>query len=102
MFYLDCDQCCKEFTEKCPKCGPLIILEDNPVPRGTPDRAKKTLPDELKLDKSAIHGVGVFAREKLPARVRFGPYKGVQIALNDERKGSGFAFEVKMPKVRMF
>ena len=70
-------------------------MEDNYVPRGTPNRALKTLPDHmLKIRESPIDGLGVFAKKMIPARVRFGPYKGVRISLDDSRRGSGYAFEV--------
>ena len=72
------------------------MIRDKPVPKGTKDRAKKTLPDELKLRPSPIdsQGHGIFAKMTIPARVRFGPYEGEKISLDDSSKGSGYAFEV--------
>ncbi|XP_074029564.1 uncharacterized protein [Leptinotarsa decemlineata] len=75
--YIFCDVCEREYLDFCSNCGMLISLEDNPVPLGLEDRAKKTVPKGiLSVRHSDIHGFGVFATRNLKIGVRLGPYEG--------------------------
>ena len=80
--------------DKCDAHGPYVIIRDKPAARKCPQRAKITLPDMLKIRDSPIHGKGVFARDKLKARMRFGPYQGKRIE-ESEVEDPSYVFRVR-------
>ena len=96
--YSGCDKCQEDWKHHCPNCGPIVIIKDNPAEKGDPSYAKKTLPDKLlKIRKSQIHGQGVFAKTILKAGLRFGPYKGRRVELEEkEELDASYTFEVNM------
>ena len=86
--------CSEEYPEKCPNCGPMRPIENTEVKEGDPDRARKTLPSCLYIDKSSKHGLGVFAKERLELGVYFGPYEGVRKEVGDPDLDPDYAFKV--------
>ncbi|XP_026278850.1 histone-lysine N-methyltransferase PRDM9-like [Frankliniella occidentalis] len=76
--FLFCDDCGKEWEGDCPEHGPLHIIPDTEVLDARPDRALHTVPSCLAVLDSKIPGagLGVWAKEAIPRRVRFGPYVG--------------------------
>ena len=93
-----CDGCDAEFQGDCPQCGPLIVVKDRPVQVGDPRAAQRSLPPKLTIDRSSIHGMGVFATRTLQKRLQFGPYKGVRIKAKElkDAKDTGYAFQVDL------
>ena len=96
--YSGCDKCQEDWQHHCSNCGPLVIIKDNPAEKGDPCYAKKTLPDKLlQIRKSRIHGLGVFAKSIVKARLRFGPYKGKSVELEEkEELDASYTFEVNI------
>ncbi|XP_074039976.1 uncharacterized protein [Leptinotarsa decemlineata] len=75
-----------------PKNSYKASLEDNPVPVGSTDRARKTVPRRiLAVRYSNIHGYGVFAVKNLETGIRLGPYEGVR---TDVKTETGYAWEL--------
>ncbi|KAE8742906.1 hypothetical protein FOCC_FOCC011524, partial [Frankliniella occidentalis] len=76
--FLFCDDCGKEWEGDCPEHGPLHIIPDKEVSEARSDRALHTVPSCLAVLDSKIPGagLGVWAKEAIPRRVRFGPYVG--------------------------
>ena len=92
--FSDCEDCHEIFEGECSK-HPLTIIKDNPIPKGSQDRAQKTLPDGLMVKQSSIPGAGqgVFATKFIPKGYRFGPYDGDIVDL-ETGYDSGYAWEV--------
>lgn len=90
---LFCDECGVDHPGDCPVHGPLIYVEDTHVPKGTPLRANKTLPEGLDIRRSAMRGAqfGVFAMKPLAKRTCFGPYEGIRRRTN---RGNGYTWKV--------
>eukprot|EP00057_Strongylocentrotus_purpuratus_P021476 XP_011675950.1 PREDICTED: histone-lysine N-methyltransferase PRDM9-like [Strongylocentrotus purpuratus] len=88
-----CEDCHEVFEGECSK-HPLTIIKDNPVPKGSKDRASKTLPDGLVVKQSSIPGAGqgIFATKFIPKGYRFGPYDGDIVDL-ETGYDSGYAWE---------
>ena len=75
----DCDVCEKKYVGICKHCGPMTHILDVEVPIGTPDRARKTAPNDwITIQMSTIHGEGAFALRDIPVGVVFGPYGGIR------------------------
>ncbi|CAH1170532.1 unnamed protein product [Phaedon cochleariae] len=88
-----CDFCEEEYLDVCSKCGGLVSLEENPVPRGTEDRAMKTAPKGvLEVRRSEIHGFGVFALKNLRKGLRLGPYDGSITRIDTQ---NGYAWKMR-------
>ncbi|KAG5867303.1 hypothetical protein JTB14_036690 [Gonioctena quinquepunctata] len=88
-----CDVCEEDYLDFCPKCGMLVSLEDNPVPIGMEDRAKKTVPKGvLEVRQSKIHGFGVFALRNLKMGIRLGPYQGETTRMDTQ---NGYAWKLR-------
>ena len=51
----------------------------------------------MKIQRSEIHGVGVFTNRKLPVNVRFGPYQGIVAdqTVYKKKPESGYAWMVE-------
>ena len=90
-----CDSCYVADKAECKTHGPYAIERDNPANLECPRRAKKTLPDILKIRDSPIHGKGVFARWKLKARIRFGPYQGKRVEESEVEVDPTYVFMVR-------
>eukprot|EP00057_Strongylocentrotus_purpuratus_P029171 XP_011683645.1 PREDICTED: zinc finger protein 708-like [Strongylocentrotus purpuratus] len=92
--YIYCEDCHEVFEGQCSK-HPLTIIKDNPVPKGSKDRARKTLPDGLGVKQSSIPGAGqgIFATKFIPKGYRFGPYDGDIVDL-ETGYDSGYAWEI--------
>ncbi|XP_030849720.1 probable histone-lysine N-methyltransferase PRDM7, partial [Strongylocentrotus purpuratus] len=92
--YIYCEDCHEVFEGQCSK-HPLTIIKDNPVPKGSKDRARKTLPDGLMVKQSLIPGAGhgTFATKFIPKGYRFGPYDGDIVDL-ETGYDSGYAWEI--------
>ncbi|KAG7321541.1 hypothetical protein KOW79_014399 [Hemibagrus wyckioides] len=75
--YLYCEDCRSFFIGECEVHGPVLFIQDTPVPMGVADRAKQTLPQGLEILKSSISDLGVFNKgDTVPVGVHFGPYQG--------------------------
>ncbi|KAK3908681.1 Histone-lysine N-methyltransferase PRDM9 [Frankliniella fusca] len=92
--YLFCDECQKEWEGDCPEHGPLEVVADTEVAVGHPERALLTVPRQLVVELSKIPGAGrgVWTREAVPQRVRFGPYEG---DVAPSSKETGYGWEIR-------
>ncbi|XP_030849723.1 probable histone-lysine N-methyltransferase PRDM7 [Strongylocentrotus purpuratus] len=92
--YIYCEDCHEVFEGECSK-HPLTIIKDNPIAKGSKDRARKTLPDGLVVKQSSIPGAGqgIFATKFIPKGYRFGPYDGDIVDL-ETGYDSGYAWEI--------
>ncbi|KAK3930756.1 Histone-lysine N-methyltransferase PRDM9, partial [Frankliniella fusca] len=92
--YLFCDDCQKEWEGDCPEHGPLEVVADTEVAVGHPERAMLTVPRQLVVELSKIPGAGrgVWTREAVPRRVRFGPYEG---DVAPPSKETGYGWEIR-------
>ena len=63
---------------------------------GTSNYAEKTAPVCVMVKESSIPnaGLGVFAKEPIPNRTRFGPYEGEIIKTEDKAQISGYSWQV--------
>ncbi|KAK3506639.1 hypothetical protein QTP70_011245 [Hemibagrus guttatus] len=69
-----------------------LFIPDTPVPMGVTDRARRTLPSGLEIQKSSIPdaGLGVFNKgETVPVGAHFGPFKG-DLVEKEEAMNSGY------------
>ncbi|XP_026271561.1 histone-lysine N-methyltransferase PRDM7 [Frankliniella occidentalis] len=91
--FLFCDDCGKEWEGDCPEHGPLHIIPDKEVSEARSDRALHTVPSCLAVLDSKIPGagLGVWAKEAIPRRVRFGPYVG-EI---EKKKETGYGWGIR-------
>ncbi|KAE8737249.1 hypothetical protein FOCC_FOCC017288, partial [Frankliniella occidentalis] len=91
--FLFCDDCQKEWDGDCPVHGALEIIADTEVAVGHPERALLTVPPQLVIEASKIPGAGrgVWTRQAVPRRVRFGPYEGDNVPANKE---TGYGWEI--------
>ncbi|KAK3908607.1 Histone-lysine N-methyltransferase PRDM9 [Frankliniella fusca] len=91
--FLFCDDCGREWEGDCPEHGPLQIVPDTEVAAGVPERARHTVPSSLAVLQSKIPdaGLGVWAKEPIPRRVRFGPYEGDITTKRD----TGYGWEIR-------
>ncbi|XP_052132856.1 histone-lysine N-methyltransferase PRDM7-like, partial [Frankliniella occidentalis] len=92
--FLFCDDCQKEWEGDCPVHGALEVIADTEVPVGHPERALLTVPPQLAIEVSKIPGAGrgVWTRQAVPRRVRFGPYEGDNAPTNKE---TGYGWEIR-------
>ncbi|KAE8744702.1 hypothetical protein FOCC_FOCC008705, partial [Frankliniella occidentalis] len=92
--FLFCDDCRTEYAGDCPEHGPLQVIPDTKVAVGRPDRALLTVPPQLAVEVSKIPGAGrgVWTREAVPRRVRFGPYEGDTVRATKE---TGYGWEIR-------
>ena len=62
----------------------------------TSNYAEKTSPVCVMVKESSIPnaGLGVFAKEPIPKRIRFGPYKGEITKNEDKAQLSGYSWQV--------
>nr|XP_023017082.1 uncharacterized protein LOC111506287 [Leptinotarsa decemlineata] len=90
----------KSFKGEQPPEGRYISsLDDNPVPIGLKDRAKKTVPKGiLEVRPSQIHGFGVFAVRNLNIGVWLGPYEGSVTTIDAE---TGYAWKLRNGKLEV-
>ncbi|XP_052125522.1 histone-lysine N-methyltransferase PRDM9-like isoform X4 [Frankliniella occidentalis] len=88
-----CDDCQKDWPGDCPEHGPLLVIADTEVAVGRPDRALLTVPPQLVVLVSKIPGagLGVWTRQAVPRRVRFGPYEGDTVPADQE---TGYGWEI--------
>ncbi|XP_053478193.1 histone-lysine N-methyltransferase PRDM9-like [Ictalurus furcatus] len=94
--YLYCEECRSFFFKKCEVHGPALFIPDTPVPMGVADRARRTLPPSLEIQKSGIPdaGLGVFNKgEPVPVGVHFGPYQG-DIVKKEDAMNSGYSWVI--------
>ena len=83
--FLVCEECQDFYYGECPSHSFKIIEDkDNKVDTEQSD-AMQSLPENLCIKKSSIPqaGLGVFSKEKLEMRTRFGPYKGKKMSPED-------------------
>ncbi|KAE8742397.1 hypothetical protein FOCC_FOCC012084, partial [Frankliniella occidentalis] len=78
---LFCDDCGREWEGDCPTHGALKVIPDTEVAVGHPERALLTVPRQLVVRVSKSPGAergrrGVWTRQPVPRRARFGPYEG--------------------------
>ncbi|KAE8748173.1 hypothetical protein FOCC_FOCC005176 [Frankliniella occidentalis] len=92
--FLFCDDCEEEFEGDCPVHGALEIIADTEVAVGHPERALLTVPPQLVIEASKIPGAGrgVWTKQAVPRRVRFGPYEGDNVPANKE---TGYGWEIR-------
>ncbi|XP_062855554.1 histone-lysine N-methyltransferase PRDM9-like isoform X2 [Trichomycterus rosablanca] len=94
--YLYCEECQTFFYNKCELHGPALFIPDTPVPVGAADRARRSLPPGLEVQKSGIPeaGLGVFNKgETIPVGAHFGPYQG-ELVDREEALNSRFSWVV--------
>ncbi|KAJ8281444.1 hypothetical protein GJAV_G00067780 [Gymnothorax javanicus] len=94
--YFYCEECQTFFTDECEVHGPPSFVLDAPVPMGTPDRARLTLPPHLEVRTSGIPGagLGVFNLDQTVRRgVHYGPYEG-ELAEKDVAMDSGYSWMI--------
>ncbi|KAK3506501.1 hypothetical protein QTP70_003230, partial [Hemibagrus guttatus] len=92
--FLYCEACQSFFFNKCEVHGPAVFIPDTPVPMGVTDRARRTLPSGLEIQKSGIPdaGLGVFNKgETVPVGAHFGPYQG-ELVDSEEAMNSGYSW----------
>ncbi|KAK3522381.1 hypothetical protein QTP86_008915 [Hemibagrus guttatus] len=98
--FLYCEACQSFFFNKCEVHGPAVFIPDTPVPMGVTDRARRTLPSGLEIQKSGIPdaGLGVFNKgETVPVGAHFGPYQG-ELVDSEEAMNSGYSWVIYISK----
>ncbi|KAJ8957942.1 hypothetical protein NQ318_001941 [Aromia moschata] len=88
-----CDNCDQEYLDFCEKCGMLVALHDNPIPMGTENRARETVPKgALEVRPSPIHGFGVFTLRNIKKGIQMGPYQGIVTRVDTT---NGYAWKLR-------
>ncbi|KAJ1524042.1 hypothetical protein ONE63_010582 [Megalurothrips usitatus] len=82
---LYCDECQRHWMGDCPHHGALQEVPDAEAPVGRPCRASATVPPCL---LSQVGYSGIWSRELIPQRVRFGPYEGDVVHTDTEDVGN--------------
>ncbi|XP_030849667.1 zinc finger protein 724-like [Strongylocentrotus purpuratus] len=92
----NCEDCHEVFEGGCSKHS-LTTIKDNPSPKGSKDKARKTLPDGLAVKPSSIPGVGqgIFATKFILKGYLFIPYAGDIVDLEIEDNGANALEEGK-------
>ncbi|GBM98613.1 putative histone-lysine N-methyltransferase PRDM7 [Araneus ventricosus] len=95
--FLDCELCKKEHKGPCPVHGAMLQVLDTKVPKGEPQRAKRTLPYFFSIGISSIRkaGLGVWTEMPLIEGMVFGPFEGKILKKNEMSKASEYMWEVK-------
>lgn len=78
LFLPDCEKCRLFFYNKCELHGPPLFIPDSAVPMRVVDRARRSLPADLKFKESALPNAayGVFnTGQTLPVCAHFGAYQ---------------------------
>ncbi|XP_048586840.1 histone-lysine N-methyltransferase PRDM9-like [Nematostella vectensis] len=85
--YLFCEECQELHYGDCPIHGPLESIPDTAATASAMTAARSSLPSCLEIRPSPIlnAGLGVFAKSSIAKRVKFGPYKGRKVKIDDEQ-----------------
>ncbi len=94
----DCELCHKQYHGECPLHGEMLHIVDNKpsdMEMSTTTLARASIPDVVYLETSSIKdaGLGIFAKEAIADRVRFGPYVGINH--KDEESESNYQWEIR-------
>ena len=95
----DCEECQDINYGDCPVHGPLTIVEDlRCSPEDVMCAAKTSLPKCLVIKSSQIPnaGLGVFSNSHIQKGVRFGPYIGKKVKMEDveDETNTSYMWEV--------
>ncbi|KAI8503104.1 Histone-lysine N-methyltransferase prdm9 [Branchiostoma belcheri] len=103
--FLYCEDCNELYEGDCPVHGPLTVVKDKQIPKGEPNRAARTLPDNLSVRPSKIRGAGDgvwLDGQAMAKNLVFGPYDG-KITGPEIGLTTGYAWQIsKNDKVKYY